>query len=119
MQAIAKSKPNESEVLGKAILRAGEQLGLSQTKIEKVIGRTRSSINRNGVNPDSKAGELGLYILRCHRSLFALMGGDLDNMQHFMYTENRITHGVPAEQIERIDGLVNLVAFLDAMRGKA
>ncbi len=110
---------NENEVLGKATLNASAKLGISQQQLESIIGRNRSSINRSGINPKSKEGELSLLLIRCYRSLHALMGGDDANIKHFMQTKNRVTKGVPHEQIYTIDGLVCLVQFLDAMRGRA
>lgn len=110
---------NENEVLGKATLSASAKLGISQQQLENIIGRNRSSINRSGINPKSKEGELSLLLIRCYRSLHALMGGDDANIKHFMRTRNQVTKGVPQEQIYTIGGLVCLVQFLDAIRGRA
>ena len=55
--------------------------------------------------------------IRIYRSLFALMGGDRDNMRHFLRTRNLGTHGVQAEQLHTIQGMVTVCAYLDAMRG--
>ena len=117
MQSAA--KPDEHRVLGEAVLHAGAQLGLSQTNTCEIIGRNRSSIHRFGIDPHSKAGELSLLLIRCYRALYALMGGNTENMQHFMKTPNTLTQGIPSEQIHRVEGLVALVSFLDAMRGRA
>jgi|LauGreDrversion4_2_1035121.scaffolds.fasta_scaffold378201_2 hypothetical protein len=119
MYAELKSEISQSEVLGKATLNAAARLGISQQQLENIIGRNRSSISRSGINPKSKEGELSLLLIRCYRSLHALMGGDDLNVKHFMQTKNRITQGVPKEQIYHIHGLVYLVQFLDAMRGRA
>lgn len=105
-------------VLGEAVLNAGSCLGLSATQVGKVIGRDRSSIVRAGVNPQSKSGELAMFLIRVYRSLFALVGGDEAHMLHFMRSENRGTGGVPQEQIARVTGLVSVMQYLDAMRGR-
>ena len=39
-------------------------------------------------------------------------------MRHFMNTPNRVTAGVPVQQIESIRGLVSVLQFVDAIRGK-
>lgn len=109
--------PDESLVLGEAVLNAGAQLGLSATQVGQVIGRDRSSITRSGVNPQSKSGELALLLVRLFRSLFSMVGGQSAQMLHFMRTENRGTQGVPGKQIYSVDGLVGVVQYLDAMRG--
>lgn len=105
-------------VLGEAVLNAGGHLGLSATQVGTIIGRDRSSIARSGVNPKSKSGELAMFLIRVFRSLYALMGGDADNMLHFMRSENRGTGGVPQEQLYRVTGLVAVMQYLDAMRGR-
>lgn len=111
-------KPDKTEVLGRSLLAAAEELGVSKADIGAIIGRNRTTIDRNGIDPDSKAGELALMFIRIYRSLFALMGGDRDNMRHFLRTNNLGTHGVPAEQLHNIQGMVTVCTYLDAMRGK-
>ncbi|UZR27181.1 MbcA/ParS/Xre antitoxin family protein [Methylococcus mesophilus] len=118
MNTVAKAKPEPSSVLGRAFLEAGRKLGLSQSVLEVTIARNRSSISRNGIDPASKSGELALLLIRIYRSLFALMGGDEAQMAHWMKTRNRHTGGIPAEQIRSVQGLVGVVEYLDAMRGK-
>ena len=39
-------------------------------------------------------------------------------MRHFMNTPNRVTGGIPVKQIESISGLVAVLQFVDAIRGK-
>jgi hypothetical protein len=70
------------------------------------------------LDPESKAGELGLLLIRCYRSLFAMVGGDEAAMKHWMATENRHTGGIPRRQIEDVQGLTSVVNYLDAIRGK-
>ena len=110
--------PDPSDVLRKSLLAAGKELGLSRREIGEIIGRDRSTIERKGVDPDSKAGQLALLLIRIYRSLFALMGGDRENMRHFLTTANRGTGGIPGQQLHDVQGIVSVCAYLDAMRGK-
>ncbi|MBK9468295.1 MAG: DUF2384 domain-containing protein, partial [Gammaproteobacteria bacterium] len=57
-------------------------------------------------------------LVRLARALFALTGGDQDWIRHFMRTPNKVTGGIPARQIESIQGLVTVLQFVDAIRGK-
>jgi hypothetical protein len=109
---------DRSDVLGRSAYSAGEYLGLNRAEVGEVVGRTRSSIDRNGIDPDSKSGQLALIMVRLYRSLYALMGGDKENMQHFMRTWNHGTGGVPLEQIRDVEGLVRVCNYLDAIRGR-
>jgi hypothetical protein len=68
--------------------------------------------------PDSKQGELALLLIRAARALFALTGGDEDWIRHFMRSPNHLTGGIPAEQVQTVQGLVRVLTCLDALRGK-
>lgn len=109
--------PDPKETLRKALLNAGKALGLAQVDLGTVVGRDRSALHR-GLEPSSKPGELALLLIRAYRSLYVLVGGNPQDMRHWMHTENRHTGGVPAEQIKSVQGLVRVVEYLDAMRGK-
>ena len=111
-------QPDPSAVLGKAVLRASERLGLSRTELGKILGRDRSSISRSGVDPDSKAGELARLLIRCYRSLAVLVDDNADQMREWLSTSNRHTGGVPAQQMRSVAGLVSVCEYLDAIRGK-
>lgn len=104
-------------VLSKALLNAGKSLGLNQTTLGQVIGKDRTTLNR-GLDPQSKSGELALLLIRCYRSLYVLVGGKNADMKHWMHTHNHHTGGVPAEQLHSVQGLLRVVEYLDAMRGK-
>ncbi|TVQ68528.1 MAG: DUF2384 domain-containing protein, partial [Chromatiaceae bacterium] len=56
--------------------------------------------------------------IRLARALFALTGGDEDWVRHFVRSPNKVTGGIPAEQIETIQGLMSVLQFVDAIRGK-
>lgn len=116
------SNPNiaisdERAVLSKAFLNAGKALGMPRGVLGQVIGKDRTSIGR-GLDPASKSGELALLVIRCYRSLYVLVGGEPEAMRHWMHTENWHTGGVPAEQVRQVAGLVRVLEYLDALRGK-
>ena len=114
--------PTQQSVLAKAVLSASEQLGLKQAELASVLGVHRTAISRlkqkQSLDPTSKQGEIALLIIRIARALFALTGGDTDWIKHFMRTHNTITGAVPAKQIASIQGLMTVVQFVDAIRGK-
>ncbi len=109
---------DDRQVLTKALINAGRIMGLSQAELGDVIGMERSVFSR-GLNPASKSGELALLLIRAYRSLFVLVGGKPDEIKHWFHTENRHTGGVPADQVKHAAGLVRVVEYLDAMRGRA
>ncbi len=105
-------------VLGEALVNAGKWLALNQAALGDIVGKDRTAISRGRIDPASKAGELALLAVRCYRALYVLIGGDAAAMRHWMHTENRHTGGVPAEQMKSVAGLVAVLEYLDAMRGK-
>ncbi|OOC49190.1 MULTISPECIES: MbcA/ParS/Xre antitoxin family protein [Thioalkalivibrio] len=110
--------PERSEVLREALVNAGKALGLTQAELGEVVGRGRTDISRGNIEPASKPGELALLLIRCYRALYVLTGGDVGAMKHWMQTHNHHTGGVPAEQIRTVQGLVGVLEYLDAIRGK-
>lgn len=122
MTARIRTQPDPAVVLSKALLRAGKQLTLRQDELGRVIGVHRSAITRLKQNldlqPDSKQGELALLLIRAARALFALAGGDEIWIRHFMRSPNRITGGIPAEQVQTVQGLMRVLSCLDGLRGK-
>jgi len=117
MSSQQQPKPDPKLTLAKAYLNAGKCLGLKQAELGDVLGKDRTTLSR-GIDPDSKTGELALMLIRCYRGLFALLGGEINNMQHWMHTHNHHTQGIPAEQVKSIAGLLFVLEYIDAMRGK-
>ena len=107
----------DKAVLSKALLNAGKVLGLSQADLGRVIGKDRTSITR-GLDPKSKSGELALLLIRCYRDLHALVGGQPQDIRHWMHTDNLHTGGIPADQVKTVQGLSRVLQYLDAIRGK-
>lgn len=122
MTAQLKAQPDPAVVLSKAVLRAAKQLTLRQEELGRVMGVHRTAITRLKQNldlqPQSKQGELALLLIRVARALYALAGGNDAWIRHFMRSPNSLTGGVPAEQIQTIQGLVRVLTCLDAIRGK-
>lgn len=122
MSALAQTNPDPAAVLAKALLNAAEQLGLKQAELAAVLGIHRTAISRlkqnPALDPKSKQGELALLLIRIARALYSLTGGDKDWIKHFMHNPNQVTGGIPAKQMESIQGLMQVLNFVDALRGK-
>ena len=122
MSAQVQMLPSENEVLSKALLNSKEHLGLTNTELGEIIGKDRTYFtrlrNHHVLEPDSKEGELALHIIRIYRSLYALEGGDIEAMEEWLNAPNKHLNGTPKELLKNIQGLVQVVEYLDAMRGK-
>jgi hypothetical protein len=66
----------------------------------------------------SAEASLALLFLRLFRSLDAIVGGNDVKAREWFTAPNRHVGGVPAERIRTTEGLVNVVQYLDAIRGK-
>lgn len=108
--------------MAKAALSAADRLGLTNRHLAAVVGLSEASVSRmqhsRGIDPDTKEGELALMFVRLFRSLDALVGGDDAKARAWMHADNDHVGGVPADRIKTVEGLVDVVQYLDAMRGR-
>ena len=107
-----------AEVLTRALVKAGKELGLTQADLGVIVGRDRTALSRGALEPDSKSGELALLLIRAYRALFVLVGGESRQMKHWMHTHNLHVGGMPAELVRTVPGLMRVVEYLDAIRGR-
>jgi hypothetical protein len=109
-------------VLTRATLRAAEALELSHKELARVIGVSAASLSRltksRAIEPETKEGELALILLRIFRSLDALVGGDREAARLWFHADNLHLGGTPAELVLRVEGLVAVAEYLDAIRGR-
>jgi hypothetical protein len=107
-----------AEVLTRALVKAGKELGLTQAELGSIVGRDRTALSRGALEPGTKSGELALLLIRAYRALFVLVGGEPRQMKHWMHTHNHHVGGVPAELVRSVPGLMRVVEYLDAIRGR-
>ena len=116
------AQPQPGPVLARAVLAAAEQLDLRSRHLAAVLGTSEASVSRlrsdRVLDPNSKEGELALLFLRVFRSLDALVGGDETKARVWLHAENSHLRGIPSERIRTVEGLVDVVQYLDAMRGR-
>ncbi len=114
--------PDAAAVLTRAVRAAAERLGLRNRDLARMLGTSEASISRlrasRVLEPTSKEGELALLFLRLYRSLDALVGGDDERARAWLRAPNEHLSGVPAERILGVEGLIDVVQYLDAMRGQ-
>lgn len=110
-----------SAVLTKATLRAAALLGLTNAALARVVGLSESQISRmakgdKSFEPGSKPAELATLLVRVYRSLDAMVGNDDSHRKLWMESHNRAFHATPRDAVQRVDGLVRVVAYLDGAR---
>jgi hypothetical protein len=121
-QSSVAAGPDPGAVLAKAIRSAAARLGLSNRRLAAIVGASEASMSRlqsgRGVDPAGKEGQLALLFLRVYRSLDALVGGDDARARDWLHAPNEHLGGVPVDRLADVQGLVDVVEYLDAVRGR-
>ena len=109
-------------VLAEATLAAAHRLGVPNRELGRILGISEASVSRlsrgRTLRAASREAETAALFVRLFRSLDALMGGDELQAQKWYRAGNRHVGGVPADRVQTVEGLVDVVRYLDAMRGK-
>ncbi len=110
-------------VLSKAVVRAADLLGLSQHALAQVLGLSRPTVTRMSAGTyrlaptQPKSWELATLFVRLFRSLDALTGHD-SAARTWLQGANTDLGARPIELIMTAEGLVRVVHYLDAHRGR-
>jgi hypothetical protein len=108
-------------VLTKATLRSAALLGLNGAALAKVIGTSEATVSRIAhgdkvLESGSKPAELAALLIRAYRSLDAVVGNSDEHRRAWMSSFNRGLNAVPRDAVLTAEGLVRVVAYLDAAR---
>lgn len=108
-------------VLTTAVIRAAERLRLPGRVLAATIGVSEPTVSRmrSGgfqLTPGSKPFELGVLLARLYRSLDTLVGGEDALAAQWLATSNTALQAKPMDLIQSINGLMDVIAYLDARR---
>jgi uncharacterized protein (DUF2384 family) len=128
MQATATSadrhaSASDAGVLSKAVVRAARLLELTQRDVAAVLGISEATTSRlfaskYVLSPDrAKEWELALLLVRLFRSLDALWGHE-ESARRWLTSHNIALGGRPQDLLRSVEGMVRVVAYLDAARGR-
>lgn len=108
-------------VLAKAALSAAQRLGLNNRQFARVLGTSEASVSRlsrdRGLRAGSAEASLALLFVRLFRSLDAITGGNEAQTRAWFNAPNHHLGAIPAERVQSVEGLVDVVHYLDAIRG--
>ena len=122
-RALSKSKPEPRLVLTSAVMRACALLEITQSSLAHILGLSPSTVSRmaNGaytLDDQKKEWELGALFVRLFRSLDAVIGSNDEAARRWLSGENSGLKGRPIDLIRSTEGLVRVVQYLDAARGR-
>lgn len=113
--------PSRGVVLTKAALAAADRLGLTARALSRIIGVSEPTVSRMkrgdlGLEEGTKPYELAALLVRVFRSLDAVTGGDERVARAWVQAENLALGGVPLAKMVSVQGLCDVVSYLDARR---
>jgi transcriptional regulator with XRE-family HTH domain len=120
---LARTNPEPRRILTGAVLRASELLKITQSNLAQILGLSASTVSRmaNGtyaLDDQKKEWELGALFVRLFRSLDALIGSNDAAARAWLNGQNSGLTGRPIELIRSTEGLVRVIQYLDAARGR-
>jgi uncharacterized protein (DUF2384 family) len=121
--ANASRDPAAAIVLTKAFLNAAKLLHIRQAAISRILGVSAATVSRlwagaYQLDPGrGKEWELAVLLVRMFRSLDSILGSH-ENARKWLAGHNLALSGKPVELIESTEGLVRVIHYLDAHRGR-
>ncbi len=117
----ADTAARDQRIVSEAALEAARLLGLSQSTLGRILGVSTSSVSRMKkgtfrLPSDGKQWELAVLLIRVYRALSAICADDSSAMRAWMSHYNRDLAAVPIERLRTVDGLVDVLEYLDAHR---
>jgi transcriptional regulator with XRE-family HTH domain len=122
-RGLAHPRPEPRRVLTGAVMRACALLEITQSSLAQILGVSASTVSRMAsgsyaLDEQKKEWELAALFVRLFRSLDALIGSNDTSARAWLKGENGGLVGRPIELIRSTEGLVRVVQYLDAARGR-
>lgn len=123
MNPASHAAASPDQVLSSAVLKASELLGISQAMLAKILGVSPSTVSRLGngsyhLSPArEKEWDFAVLYVRVFRSLDALVGHG-DNARKWLHGYNKALNAKPIELMVKTEGIVRVLNYLDAYRGR-
>ena len=116
------TKPDKRQVLTKAVIRAAKALELNQSKVAATLGVSDPTVSRMFaqkyfLDPKRKEWELGALFVRLFRSLDSIVASD-EKARVWLNSDNNALGDRPIELLARAEGMVRVLYYLDAARGR-
>lgn len=114
--------PDRRKVLTKAVVRAARGLALSQARVAATLGLSAPTVSRMFtdkylLDPQGKEWELGALFVRLFRALDSIVGSD-EKAREWLMSDNNALGERPVELLARAEGLIRVLHYLDAARGR-
>jgi len=121
--AADRAPASDAAVLSKAVVRAARLLDLTQREVSVALGISEATGSRLFagkylLSPDhAKEWELARLLIRMFRSLDALWGHE-ETARTWLASDNLALAARPKDLLRSVEGMVRVVTYLDAARGR-
>ena len=109
---------NSEKVLAKAVLTAAQKIGLTYDQLAIILDIDLSRINIDCYTLSSLQKDIALKLIRITVAVDTLSGSNISIMQHFMKSPNKITKGIPLDQVQNISELETVLQFVEGLQAK-
>ena len=114
--------PERRKVLTQAVVRAAKALGINQAKVAATLGVSDPTVSRMFaekylLDPQRKEWELAALFVRLFRSLDSIVASD-EKARAWLNSENQALAARPIDLLPRAEGLIRVLLYLDAARGR-
>ncbi len=123
MRASEQQKHQKDLVLTKAICNVTQFYALTGKDLSEILGMSEASASRvhqgkKLISLETKQGEMALLLVRIYRSLNAMVGNNHEKAKAWLNSTNQYFRTKPRDEMKTIAGLISVLNYLDAMRGK-
>jgi transcriptional regulator with XRE-family HTH domain len=121
--AAAAPSARSAEILSKAVVRAADLLGITQAALAEILGVSEATVSRlrSGayeLQPTRKREwEFAQLFVRLFRSLDAILGHG-EEAHTWLRGRNLALGAPPIELLRTAEGLIRVLHYLDASRGR-
>ncbi len=107
---------NREAILCTAVFAAKDALGLSDDEFAAILHLDHVSIGalqtQGTVKVASEQGDIAKGVIRIEQALRAMVGGDRDNAQHWIHSNNHSLKGIPVELMQNEEGRIRVLHYL-------
>lgn len=109
-------------VLTKAVVKAARLLDINQSRVAGTLGVSEPTASRmfGGkylLDPDRKEWELGALLVRVFRALDSIVASE-EKAKAWLNSKNLTLGERPIDLLPRAEGLIRVLHYLDAARGR-
>lgn len=112
----------EALAITEVFFGAADYLGLSGKEIAQILGVSEATVSRGRSNPrylssdQYRIWESAILFIRAYRSLHVIVNNQRKE-KIWLNSYNHALHGIPLELMKSVEGLVDVVRYLDFSRG--